>query len=117
MINKWIVAFFAYVTEFLPVHRLTLLTNRILWPIASEVYLLNIMLIDLLQNTPVTTTRNPIGRPRLVRPSPQPSTSSYVASEPPLRRARRSEPAALPVGVGIYKLLIFLIWEVYIKYI
>jgi hypothetical protein len=24
-----------------------------------------------------------------------------VASEPPLRRARRSEPASLPLGVGI----------------
>ncbi|KAJ9574652.1 hypothetical protein L9F63_008184, partial [Diploptera punctata] len=49
------------------------------------------------QNT-VTPTRNPVGRPRLVRPTPQPSTSSYMASEPPLRRARRSEPTALPIG-------------------
>ncbi|XP_069684528.1 protein bric-a-brac 1-like isoform X12 [Periplaneta americana] len=58
------------------------------------------------QNT-ISPHRNPVGRPRLVRPSPQPSTStsSYhqasVASEPPLRRARRSEPASLPVGQEI----------------
>jgi hypothetical protein len=47
-----------------------------------------------------------VGRPRLIRPSPQPSTSAYqvasVASEPPLRRARRSEPTSLPVGVRIF---------------
>ncbi|XP_021918580.1 uncharacterized protein LOC110829301 isoform X3 [Zootermopsis nevadensis] len=53
------------------------------------------------QNT-ISPHRNPVGRPRLTRPSPQPSTSTYhlasVASEPPLRRARRSEPASLPVG-------------------
>ncbi|PSN45227.1 hypothetical protein C0J52_07134 [Blattella germanica] len=49
------------------------------------------------QNTLNPPNRNPVGRPRLMRPSPQPSTS-YMASEPPLRRARRSEPTALPVG-------------------
>jgi hypothetical protein len=57
------------------------------------------------QNT-ISPHRNPVGRPRLIRPSPQPSTSTYhhtsVASEPPVRRARRSEPASLPVGVGIF---------------
>lgn len=53
------------------------------------------------QNT-ISPHRNPVGRPRLIRPSPQPSTSTYqqasVASEPPLRRARRSEPPSLPLG-------------------
>lgn len=53
------------------------------------------------QNT-ISPHRNPVGRPRLIRPSPQPSTSTYhhtsVASEPPLRRARRSEPTSLPIG-------------------
>jgi len=57
------------------------------------------------QNT-ISPHRNPVGRPRLIRPSPQPSTSTYhhasVASEPPVRRTRRSEPTNLPVGVGIF---------------
>ncbi|XP_023715303.1 protein tramtrack, alpha isoform isoform X4 [Cryptotermes secundus] len=56
------------------------------------------------QNT-ISPHRNPVGRPRLIRPSPQPSTSTYqqasVASEPPLRRARRSEPPSLPLGQEI----------------
>jgi hypothetical protein len=63
------------------------------------------------QNT-ISPHRNPVGRPRLIRPSPQPSTSTYhqtsVASEPPLRRARRSEPTSLPVGVCIFTFLCLL---------
>ena len=65
------------------------------------------------QNT-ISPHRNPVGRPRLIRPSPQPSTSAYhqtsVASEPPLRRPRRSEPTSLPVGVGICPFICLLGW-------